>query len=167
MSAAVAPDARWHETRRVCLAYSPGGHWAELERATAGISFADAFHVTFDDGRTLDQGDEQGSLGARRYHLCHPRRSARRTLVNAWQSFRVLQRERPALVISTGADVAVPILILAKLFGAGVIFIETAGSAEPTLAGRLVYPIADLFIVQWPDRLERFPEAVLAEGLLL
>jgi beta-1,4-N-acetylglucosaminyltransferase len=150
----------WHETRRTCLAFSPGGHWAELERATAGISFADVLHVTFDDGRP-------GPAGIRRYHVCHPRRSVRRTALNAWQSFSILWRERPELVISTGADVAVPLLILAKLMGARVIFIETAGSAEPTLAGRLVYRFADLFIVQWPDRLEHFPQAVLADGLLL
>jgi hypothetical protein len=150
----------WHESSRTCLAYSPGGHWAELQRATAGISFSDVFHVTFDDGRPAPPG-------IRRYLLCHPRRSLGRTLVNAWQSLRVLERERPSLVISTGADVAVPLLILAKLFGARIVFIETAGSTEPTLAGRLAYPFADLFIVQWPDRLQHFPKAVLAEGLLL
>ncbi len=159
----------WHEPRRTCLAYSPGGHRAELERALAGITFADAFHVTFDDGRAQPAGDHgrEPARAPRRYHLCHPRRSVWRTALNAWQSLLVLRRERPALVISTGADVAVPILLLARLFGAAVIFIETAGSAEPTLAGRLVYPVADLFIVQWPERLDRFPEAVLAEGLLL
>jgi hypothetical protein len=150
----------WHETRRTCLAYSPGGHWAELERATAGIGFDDVFHVTFDDGRPA-------ASEFRRYHICHPRRSVGRTLRNAWQSFWILCRERRALVLSTGADVAVPLLLLAKLFGSRVVFIETAGSAEPTLAGRLVYPVADLFVVQWPDRLKRFPKAVLAEGLLL
>jgi beta-1,4-N-acetylglucosaminyltransferase len=156
----MTPDT-WHETRRTCLAYSPGGHRAELERALAGITFADVFHVTFDDGRQQPPGS------VRRYHLFHPRRSVWRTAVNAWQSLLVLRRERPELVISTGADVAVPILLLGKLFGAAVVFIETAGSTEPTLAGRLVYPAADLFIVQWPERLDRFPRAVLAEGLLL
>lgn len=157
--AAVSGGA-WREARRTCLAFSPGGHWAELERALAGIVFDDVFHVTFDDGRPPP-------AGVRRYHLCHPRRSAWRTLLNAWQSLRVLRRERPALVISTGADVAVPLLLLAKPFGATIIFIETAGSDAPTLAGRLVYKVADLFVVQWPDRLERFPKAVLAQGLLL
>ncbi len=159
----------WHEPRRTCLAFSPGGHWAELERALAGISFADVFHVTFDDGRAPPAGDDGRTppAGPRRYHLCHPRRAVWRTVLNAWQSLVVLCRERPALLISTGADVAVPILLLAKLFGATVVFIETAGSAEPTLAGRLVYPVADLFIVQWPERLAQFPGAVLAEGLLL
>lgn len=151
---------RWHETRRTCLAYSPGGHLAELERALEGITFADAFHVTFDDGRPAPPGQ-------RRYAIRHPRRRPWHTVVNAWQSLAILRHERPGLVISTGADVAVPILLLAKLMGAQVIFIETAGSDRPTLAGRLVYPFADLFIVQWPDRLRPFPKAVLAEGLLL
>lgn len=149
----------WRETRRTCLAYSPGGHKAELDRAIAGIAFTDVFHVTFDDGRPPPAG--------RHYTICHPRRSPWRTLLNAWQSLVILRRERPALIVSTGADVAVSILLLGKLFGAEVIFIETAGSDRPTLAGRLVYPFADLFIVQWPDRLARFPKAVLAEGLLL
>lgn len=172
MTAPAATEPLWHETRRICLAFSPGGHWAELERATTGISFADVLHVTFDDGRPgnddrPNDDSRPGPPGIRRYHVCHPRRSLWRTAINAWQSFAILWRERPAVVISTGADVAVPILILAKLFGARVIFIETAGSAEPTFAGRLVYPFADLFIVQWPDRLERFPKAVLARGLLL
>ena len=41
----------WVETRRTCWAYSPGGHLAELERATAGLRFADRFDVTFAGGR--------------------------------------------------------------------------------------------------------------------
>ena len=151
------------ERRRVCLAYSPGGHKAELDRALAGIRLTDACHVTFDDGRPPQPLEP----GHRRHLVCHPRRSLGRTFVNAWQSLLILRRERPALVISTGADVAVPILLLARLVGARVIFIETAGSSEPTLTGRLVYPFADLFIVQWPDRLRPFPKAVLAKGLLL
>jgi len=164
----MTPDT-WHETRRTCLAYSPGGHRAELERALAGITFADVFHVTFDDGRQEPAGDDgrEPAGAVRRYHLCHPRRSVWRTAVNAWQSLLVLRRERPELVISTGADVAVPLLLLGKLCGAAVVFIETAGSAEPTLAGQLAYPVADLFVVQWPERLDRFPRAVLAQGLLL
>ena len=70
-------------------------------------------------------------------------------------------------MISTGADVAVPICILARLLGARLVFIETAGELAPTLAGRLVYPFADLFIVQWPEKLAAFPRAVLASGPLL
>jgi hypothetical protein len=51
---------------------------------------------------------------------------------------------------------------LAKLFGKKVIFIETfANSKTKTKAGSLVYPIADVFIVQWEYMLELYPNAIL------
>ena len=151
----------WTENRRTCWAYSPGGHLAELERATAGIRFTDRFDVTFAGGRP--------PLAAprRTYRLCHPRRSPWRTALNLAQSLLVVLRERPALVISTGADVAVPVCILARLLGAKLVFIETGGELRPTLSGRLLYPLADLFIVQWQDKLAAFPRAVLSRGPLL
>ncbi|MCS7267580.1 MAG: UDP-N-acetylglucosamine transferase subunit ALG14 [Geminicoccaceae bacterium] len=149
------------EPRRTCLAYSRGGHLAELERALEGIVFLDCYHVTYGGGRPT-------RLAARRiYSLCHPRRSFLRTLLNALQAFFVLLRERPRLVISTGADVAVPTVILGKLSGAEVIFIETAAALRGSLSGRLCRRFADLFIVQWPEQKARFPEAQLASGPLL
>jgi len=159
---AVAETAPRHvERRRTCLAYSPGGHFAELERALAGIRFEDCFHVTFASDRPPDP------RARRTYHVCHPRRSLVRSLVNAGQALSILLKERPHFVISTGADVAVPVFILGRLLGARTVFIETGGSLEPTLAGRLVYRFAHLFIVQWPERQAAFPKAVVAQGLLL
>jgi hypothetical protein len=154
-------SARWVERRRTCWAYSPGGHRAELERATEGIVFADCFHITFASGREPPQG------AGRVYLVAHPRRSLWRSLVNAAQTLAILLRERPAIVLSSGADVALSALVLGKLLGARIVYIETAGSIAPSLTGRLAYPLADLFIVQWPEKLVRFPRAVLASGPLL
>ena len=100
---------RWIERRRACWAYSPGGHLAELERATAGITFTDCFHITFAGGRSPAEGS------FRLYHVTHPRRSPWRTLLAAYDTYRILRRERPALVLSTGADVALPAIVLGKL----------------------------------------------------
>ena len=149
------------ERRRTCWAYSPGGHLAELERATAGITFTDRFDVTFAGGRP------PGQPARRTYLVCHPRRALWRTLRNVARSAAIALRERPRLVISTGADVAVPICLLGKALGARLIYVETAGELAPTLSGRLVYPFADLFIVQWPEQRAAFPRAVLASGPLL
>lgn len=159
------PLPTWTEPRRTCLAYSPGGHLSELLRATAGIAFPDCFHVTFASGRAVPA--TPGGPAPRVYHLCHPRRSAWRTLANAAQALAVLLRERPRLIVSTGADVAVPVVVLGKLLGATTVFVETGGTVEPSLAGRLCYPFSDLFLVQWPEKLAAFPKAVLADGLLL
>lgn len=149
------------ERRRTCLTYSAGGHLAELERALDGLHFENCFHVTYLGGRTSTIAP------GRIYHVCHPRRSVARTLLNAAQSLWLLLRERPEIVISTGADVAVPTIVIAKLLGAKVVFIETSGSIEPSLAGRLVYRFSDLFVVPWPEKLRAFPKARLAQGPLL
>lgn len=151
----------WVEHRRTCFAYSAGGHKAELDRLTAGMVFTDRFDVTYRSGRPPDP------RARRTWYLIHPRRRPLRTLANVLQALWVVLRERPELVISTGADVAVAAVILGKLLGAEVIFIETGGTLAPSLAGRLAYPFADLFIVPWPEKLRAFPRAILGSGPLL
>ena len=61
---------------------------------------------------------------------------------------------RPKVIITTGTHTAGPMCILGKIFGSKIIYIETfANSNKKTATGRLIYPIADLFIVQWEDML--------------
>ena len=70
------------------------------------------------------------------------------------------------VVIATGAHTTVPICYIAKLFGKKVIFIETfANITTKTLSGKLVYPIADLFLVQWEEMLKLYPNAKYRGGL--
>lgn len=152
------------EPRKTCFIYSSGGHYAELKKAIEGISFTNSYHVTF----SVDGGSAQLDLLPDRYLITHPRRKVLRTLKNAWESLLLLFRMRPEIIISTGADVAVPTIILGKLlFRSTIIFVESGGSVEPTLTGKIVYPFSDLFIVPFPEKLERFPGATLSSGLLL
>lgn len=150
----------WCEKRKVALVASAGGHRAELDRALAGIRFLRAFRVTYRHPHA-----EPDDLPT--FFLPHPRRRLLATLANAILALVLVLRERPEVVISTGADVAVFFLFWAKLSGARIVFIETCGSLAPSLSGRLIYPIADLFIVQWPDQHLRFPRAVVASAPLL
>lgn len=152
------------ETQKTCLIYSSGGHYAETMRSIKGITFTNFYHVTFGIGRDNEQVDRV----SRRYFITHPRRRILFLLKNIYESFFLLLRERPKLIISTGADVAVPSIIMGKIFfRCRVIFIESAGDVKPTLTGRIVYPFTDLFIVQWPEKMDYFPKAILSEGLLL
>ena len=68
---------------------------------------------------------------------------------------------RPKVIITTGTHTAGPMCYLGKLFGSKIIYIETfANKSKKTATGRLIYPIADLFIVQWEEMLKIYPKAV-------
>ncbi|WP_227394322.1 PssD/Cps14F family polysaccharide biosynthesis glycosyltransferase [Jeotgalibacillus aurantiacus] len=80
---------------------------------------------------------------------------------NVIRSFIYFLQLKPDVVITTGAHTAVPMCYIAKLFGKKVVFIESfAKTTTPTLSGRMVYPIADLFIVQWEAMKKHYPKAV-------
>lgn len=47
-----------------------------------------------------------------------------------------------------------------------IIYIESfARVDEASLTGKLMYPLADLFLVQWEDMLKVFPKAIYAGGI--
>ena len=82
--------------------------------------------------------------------------------------WRVLREQRPDVVVSTGSEIAIPVFYLAKLLGMKTVFIETCSRVQmPTGTGRLVYPISDVFLVQWPEMLSSYgPKAQYKGGLL-
>lgn len=68
---------------------------------------------------------------------------------------------KPKVIITTGTHTAGPMCILGKICGSKIIYIETfANTNKKTATGRLIYPIADLFIVQWEEMLKIYPKAV-------
>ena len=68
---------------------------------------------------------------------------------------------RPKVIITTGTHTAGPMCIIGKIFGSKIIYIETiANTNKKTATGKLIYPIADLFIVQWEEMLKLYPKAI-------
>lgn len=68
---------------------------------------------------------------------------------------------KPKYIVTTGTHTAGPMCYLGKIFGSKIIYIETiANINKKTATGRLIYPIADLFIVQWREMLKLYPKAV-------
>ena len=70
----------------------------------------------------------------------------------------------PDIIVSTGTHTTVPMCYLGKIFNKKVIYIETyANKNRKTLTGRIVYPIADLFIVQWNEMKKLYPNAICVD----
>ena len=83
--------------------------------------------------------------------------------VKAW---KIIHREKPDYIISTGSLITYPFCVISKLKRIKIIYIESfARVDEPSLTGRLVYPIADLFLVQWEEMKAFYPKAVFTGGV--
>lgn len=141
---------------KVCLVGSSGGHLIHLYMLEPFWKDKDRFWVTFDkeDARSLLEGEKM-------YSCYFPtNRNLKNLIRNTQVAWRVLWKERPDLIISSGAAVAVPFFYLGKLLGAKLIYIEVFDRIDkPTLSGRIVYPITDKFIVQWEEQKKVYPKA--------
>ncbi len=142
---------------KVCLTGSSGGHLTHLYMLKAFWECEERFWVTFnkDDANSLLSKEKV-------YHCYYPtNRSLKALIHNTKLAWKVLREERPDVIISTGAAVAVPFFYLGKLFGAKVIYIEVFDRINTsTLTGKLVYPITDKFIVQWEEMKKVYPKAI-------
>jgi len=80
----------------------------------------------------------------------------------------ILLREKPKLIVSTGSEIAIPAFYLAKLLGIKTIFIESWTRVDrPTGTGKIVYPVSDVFLVQWERLLSKYGKKARYEGAIL
>lgn len=79
---------------------------------------------------------------------------------NAFLSLYYVLKFRPQHVVSTGTHTAVVFCYLAKLFGSKIIYIETYANVKlANISGKLIHPIADLYLVQWESLLSTYPKS--------
>ena len=87
-------------------------------------------------------------------------------IANSFISLLIYLRFRPQVVITTGTHTAGPMCCIARLLGSKVIYIETyANRTSKTSAGRLLYYVANEFIVQWEEMKELYPKAKYFGGI--
>ena len=142
---------------KVCLVSSSGGHLTHLYLLKPFWKDKERFWVTF------DKQDARSILNNEVVYPCHfpTNRNLKNLIMNTILAWRILRKEKPELIISSGAAVAVPFFYIGKLLGVKLIYIEVFDRIDkPTLTGKLVYPIVDEFIVQWEEQLEVYPKAI-------
>jgi UDP-N-acetylglucosamine:LPS N-acetylglucosamine transferase len=94
-------------------------------------------------------------------------RSLRNLVRNFVLAAKVVRRERPSIVVSAGAGVAVPFFLMAWVLRVPTVFIEVYDRVDsPTLTGRLCGPFTTRRIVQWEQQLGFYPDALLVGPLL-
>jgi UDP-N-acetylglucosamine:LPS N-acetylglucosamine transferase len=135
---------------KIALVCSHGGHLTETLQLLAAFEGHEIFFATYHSAR-----DEQVRRLAPVYFTDNIGTSLGRMFKAWFWAFGVLRRERPDVIVSLGAEIAVPFFYCARLFRIRTIFIESWCRVENlSLTGRLVYPLADEFWVQWPQLLK-------------
>lgn len=142
---------------KVCLVGSSGGHLTHLYMLKPFWYDKKRFWVTF------NKEDAKSKLKNEKMYSCYfpTNRNLKNLVKNTILAIKILKKEKPDLIISSGAAVAVPFFYIGKIMGAKLVYIEVFDRYnKPTLTGKLVYPIVDKFIVQWEDEKKVYPKAI-------
>jgi hypothetical protein len=144
---------------RVMLVCSSGGHLAQLMRLRPWWSRLERSWACFrlPDAESLLAGEEVTWVH-------HP---TTRNLVNLVRNLglavRTLWRDRPDVIVSTGAGAAVPFFWVGRLLGCRTVYLEVYDRIDSaTMTGRLCHPVTDLFLVQWPEQERLYRNTVVA-----
>jgi len=138
---------------KICLAASAGGHLTQLLKINGVCQGYDVFYVSSVDvvldklqkfGRTYIVGE------CNREHVL-------RTITVLFKTLKIIIKERPGVVISTGAAPGLLCCLWGKLLGSKVVWLDSIANTEKlSMSGRLVRPFANLVLTQWPNIAEKY-----------
>jgi exopolysaccharide biosynthesis glucuronosyltransferase PssD len=139
---------------RLCIAASTGGHLAEILKTSPAWNNSNCFFIT-----SSESAREQLSRRGPTYCVGEANRfNPFRAIAISLRVFRIMLRERPTVVFSTGALPGCLACLAGKLFGSRIIWLDSFTNINKlSLSGRIVKPLADLFLVQWPELAEKHP----------
>ncbi|MEV4757162.1 UDP-N-acetylglucosamine--LPS N-acetylglucosamine transferase [Micromonospora sp. NPDC049559] len=147
----------------VLLVASSGGHLAQLLALAPWYRDRNRCWVTFDTPDACSLLREEEVVWA--YHPTT--RNIPNLLRNTWLAVRLLRRRRFDAVVTTGAGVALPFVVLARLRGIPTVYIEVYDRIDtPTLTARLCRPFLSAMLVQSEEQRRLYPEAIVVGQLL-
>lgn len=140
----------------VLLVASAGGHLAQLHALEAWWSERPRVWVTGSSAAVRSQleGEEV------RFAHFPTTRNIPNLLRNCLVAARVLRETRPSLVVSTGAAVAIPFFLGARILGVPSVYLEVYDRVDSaTVTGRICYRLATAFAIQWEAQRAFYPRA--------
>ena len=148
---------------KICLAASAGGHLTQLLKLSGCWNDNEVFCVS-----TLKSAVKKIQKFGRYYIIGECNRE------HPWQVLKVLKnclgiilKEKPDVIISTGAGPACLLCIVGKLLRAKIIWIDRIANVERlSLSGRIIRPFANLILTQWPEVAKQYKSVYYAGNLL-
>ena len=131
---------------KIALVCSHGGHLTEMLEIEGAFEGHDTFYFCYDAHTTQRL--------PRAYLVPNMARNPVEFAKNLVRLLRIFRKERPDLMVSTGAEIALPAALVAKLFRLPLLYLECGAQvAHASFTGRILYRLADRFLVQWPELL--------------
>ena len=149
--------------KKICLISSSGGHFEQLKMLKELSRKYEVFIVTEKTKYNKDDKNINSFLiQVNRKEVLF----LVKMIINAIKSLKIIIREKPDVIISTGVLATIPMCILGKKFHKKLIYIESfAKITSPTKTGKLLYKYADRFYVQWEEMLKYYPNAICMGGI--
>ncbi|MGB9980273.1 PssD/Cps14F family polysaccharide biosynthesis glycosyltransferase [Methanobacterium sp.] len=135
---------------KIALICSHGGHLTEMLYLMDAFKGHDVFFATYDNIRTRN-------LPYKTYLFPNFGASPLKLFRYLPKIINIFLKEKPDLIVSNGAEIAIPFFYIAKLFRIKTVFIECYTRIDmPTITGKLVFPVSNLFLVLWPEMLTKY-----------
>ncbi len=135
-----------HKQRKVLAVASGGGHWVQLQRLIPAFEGHRVVYVTINPVYERDVPESKVYIvnDATRWDRVG-------SLLLALRILWILVRERPQVVVSTGAAPGCFAIILGRLFGARTIWLDSIANIEQmSMSGVMVRRYSQLWLTQWP-----------------
>lgn len=149
--------------KKVLFISSTGGHLSEMLQLKDMFNRYDYHIITEKTKSNLSLKDKYPNkvnyliYGTKDHPLTYPFK----LLANCFKSLYFYFKIHPDYIITTGAHTAGPMCLIGKIFGSKIIYIETfANINTKTITGRLLYPFADMFIVQWHSMKKNYKDSI-------
>jgi beta-1,4-N-acetylglucosaminyltransferase len=147
--------------KKIGMICSPGGHLVEVLQLLEAFHDSPRFFLTYKEKATFDLENT--------YYVSNLAKSPINLIIGIIKIFFIFLKERPKILFSTGAEIAIPSFYIGKfLFRTKLIYLECSAQVyHPSVTGRWVYRITDLFLVQWKSLLPHYgPKAKYVGGLI-
>ena len=148
---------------KILLVCSAGGHLAQLYQLRPWWEQHERTWVTFPGHQAESLLKGEAVVPA----FAPTTRNIPNAVRNLLLARTLIRAERPDVIVSDGAGVAVPFFLVARARRVRTVYLEVYDRiSRPTLTGRLCYPLAELFLLQWQEQMAQYPRGQVIGCLL-
>ena len=145
---------------RILLPSSSGGHLSEIFQLKELLAATEHLFVTEDLPLTRQLLEGRACKFVRPNGRNRDWVFWRNFLINWFLAVPIILKFRPHAIVTTGSHTAIPFCYIGKLLGCKIIFILSFCRIDSkAAAASAVYPIADLFFVQWQQMRSAYPKS--------